>query len=66
MGRIGSDDYGVQPMILKLILTLTALLALVGSVYLELHKRSQGVLDTVKPHQVPAMRSAKTIHEYRQ
>ena len=53
-------------MTLKLILTLTALLALVGSLYLELHKRNQGVLDTVKQQQVPAMRSAKTIRDYRQ
>ena len=53
-------------MILKLILTLTALLTLVGSLYLEVHKRNQGVLDTLKPEQVPAMRSAKTIRDYRQ
>jgi len=53
-------------MILKLILTLTALLALVGSVYLEVHERNQGVLDTVKRQQAPAMRSAKTIRDYRQ
>ena len=66
MGWIGGDDCGVQPMMLKLILTLTALLALLGSLYVEVHKRNQGVLDRVKPQQVPAMRSAKTIHDYRQ
>ena len=52
-------------MILKLILTFTALLALIGSLCLEVRKRNQGVLDTVK-QQAPAMRSAKTIRDYRQ
>ena len=53
-------------MIYKLFLTLAALLALLGSIYLEIHKRSKGVLDSVKPQQVPAMRSAKTIRDYSQ
>jgi hypothetical protein len=60
-------------MTLKLLLVLTAAVALLGSLYLEvhkhneeLHKRNQGVLDTVKPEQVPKMRSAKTIRDYRQ
>ena len=66
MGRIGSHDYAVQPMIWKLVLTLVALVALLGSLYLEVHRRNRGVLDTVKPQQVPAMRSAKTIRDYRQ
>jgi hypothetical protein len=47
-------------------LTLTAAVALLGSLYLEIQKRNHGVLDTVKPQQVPAMRSAKTIRDYRQ
>ena len=53
-------------MIWKLILTLIATIGLLGSLYVEVHKRNQGVLDTVKPEQVPAMRSAKTIRDYRQ
>ena len=53
-------------MILKLILILAATMVLVGSVCFEVHKRNQGVLDTVKPEQLPAMRSSKSIHDYRQ
>jgi hypothetical protein len=53
-------------MIWKLILTIAAAIALLGSLYVEVHKRNQGVLDTVKPQQVPAMCSAKTIRDYRQ
>ena len=53
-------------MILKLLLTLTILMALVGSLYIEAQKRSQGVLDKAKPHEVPKMQSAKTIRDYRQ
>jgi hypothetical protein len=53
-------------MIWKLLLTLTAAVALLGSLYLEVQKRNHGVLDAVKPQQVPAMRSAKTIRDYRQ
>jgi len=53
-------------MIAKLLLGLTALLVLLASLYFEVHQRSRGVLDTVKPQQVPALRSAKTIHDYRQ
>jgi hypothetical protein len=66
MGRIGSNDYGVQPMIWKLLLPLAAAIALLGSLCLEIQKRNHGVLDAVKPQQVPAMRSAKTIRDYRQ
>jgi hypothetical protein len=66
MGRIGSDDRGVQPMILKLVLILAAAVALLGSLYLEVHEHNHGVLDTVKQQQVPKMRSAKTIRDYRQ
>ena len=53
-------------MIWKLILIFAATLVLLGSVYFEIHKRNQGILETVKPQQVPAMRSSKTIHDYRQ
>ncbi len=53
-------------MILKLVLILTAALVLLGSLYIEVHERNHGVLDTVKPQQVPKMRSAKTIRDYRQ
>jgi hypothetical protein len=53
-------------MIFKLLLILTAALAILGSLYLEIQKRNHGVLDAVKPQQVPAMRSAKTIRDYRQ
>ena len=53
-------------MIVKLILILTALVGLLGSLYLEVHERNHGVLDRVKPQQVPAMRSAETIRQYRQ
>jgi hypothetical protein len=53
-------------MIWKLILILAATIVLVGSVYVEVHQRKQGVLDTVKPQQVPAMHSAKTIRDYQQ
>ena len=53
-------------MIVKLLLILTALLGLLGSLYLEVHQRNRGVLDGVKPQQVPAMRSAETIRKYRQ
>jgi hypothetical protein len=66
MGRIGSHDRGVQPMIVKLILIVAAALALLGSLYFEVHQRNRGVLDTVKQQQVPKMRSAKTIRDYRQ
>ena len=66
MGRIGSHDRGVQPMILKLVLILTAALVLLGSLYFEVHQRNHGLLDTVKQQQVPKMRSAKTIRDYRQ
>ena len=53
-------------MIAKLLLALTALLILLGSIYFELHQRNHGVLDTVKPQQAPAIRAAKTIRDYRQ
>jgi hypothetical protein len=53
-------------MILKLLLALLVLTALVASVSIEMHRHSQGVLDTVKAQQVPKMKSAKTIREYRQ
>jgi hypothetical protein len=53
-------------MTLKLLLILTAAVALLGSLYLEVHQRNHGVLDTVKPEQAPKMRSAKTIRDYRQ
>ena len=53
-------------MIWKLLLALTAALALLGSLYLEVEKRNHGVLDAVKPQQVPDMRSAKSIRDYRQ
>jgi hypothetical protein len=53
-------------MMLKLILILTALVGLLGSLYLEVHQRNRGVLDRVKPQEVPAMRSAETIRRYRQ
>ena len=53
-------------MIHKLVLLLAMLVALLGAIYFELQRRSKGVLDTVKPQQVPAMRSAKTIRDYRQ
>ena len=66
MGWIRRHDCGVQPMIVKLVLILAAAVALLGSLYFEVHERSHGVLDTVKPHQVPKMRSAKTIRDYRQ
>jgi len=66
MGRIGSHDHGVQPMIVKLILIVATAVALLGSLYFEVHERNHGVLDTVKQQQVPKMRSAKTIRDYRQ
>jgi hypothetical protein len=66
MGRIGSHDRGVQPMILKLVLILSAAVALLGSLYFEVHEHNRGVLDTVKQQPVPKMRSAKTIRDYRQ
>jgi hypothetical protein len=66
MGRLRSDDRGVQPMIIKVVLILAAALALLGSLYFEVHERNHGVLDTVKPQQAPKMRSAKTIRDYRQ
>ncbi len=50
----------------KLLLTLTVLTALLASLYVEVHKRNQGVLDIVKSHQVPKMQSAKSIRDYRQ
>ena len=53
-------------MILKLLLILTAAVALLGSVYLQVQKRNHGVLDAVKPQQVPKMKSAQTIRNYRQ
>ena len=53
-------------MILKLLLALAVLTALVASVSIEIHRHSHGVLDTVKQQQVPKMKSAKTIHDYRQ
>jgi hypothetical protein len=53
-------------MIAKLLLLLTAALVLLGSLYLELYRRNEGVLDSVKPQQVPALRSAKTIRDYKQ
>jgi hypothetical protein len=53
-------------MIFKLLLILTAAVALPGSLYFEIQKRNHGVLDAVKPQQVPAMKSAKTIRDYRQ
>lgn len=53
-------------MILKLLLTLTVLIALLASLYAEVHKRNKGILDTVKPHQVPKLQSAKSIRDYRQ
>jgi hypothetical protein len=53
-------------MIVKLILIVAAALALLGSLYFEVHQRNRGVLDTVKQQQVPKMRSAKTIRDYRQ
>lgn len=53
-------------MIWKLLLALTAAVALLGSLYLEVEKRNHGVLDALKPQQVPAMRSAKSIRDYRQ
>jgi hypothetical protein len=53
-------------MIWKLLLTLTAVVALLGSLYFEVRKRSHGVLDAVKPQQMPTMRPAKTIRDYRQ
>ena len=53
-------------MILKLFLLLAAVAALLGSVYVEVHRHSHGVLDTLKQQQVPKMKSAKTIHDYRQ
>jgi hypothetical protein len=53
-------------MIWKLILTLAAAGVLLGSLYFEVHQRTHGVLDSVKQQQVPKMRSAKTIHDYRQ
>lgn len=66
MGWVGGDDYGVCPMSAKLLLTLTVLTALLASLYVEVHKRNQGVLDIVKSHQVPKMQSAKSIRDYRQ
>jgi hypothetical protein len=66
MGWIGRDDCGVQPVIWKLLLALTAAVALLGSLYLEVENRNLGVLDAVKPQQAPVMRSAKTIRDYRQ
>jgi hypothetical protein len=53
-------------MIWKLLLALTAGVALLGSLYLEVEKRNHGALDAVKRQQVPAMRSAKSIRDYRQ
>jgi hypothetical protein len=53
-------------MTLKLLVALTAAVVLLGSFYLEVRRRNQGILDTVKPQQVPAMRSANTIHKYSQ
>ena len=53
-------------MTLKLLLILGMLVLLLGSLYLEVHERHRGVLDRVKPEQVPAMRSAETIRRYRQ
>ncbi|HEY7303007.1 MAG TPA: hypothetical protein VH601_02745 [Bryobacteraceae bacterium] len=53
-------------MIVKLVLILAAAIALLGSLYFEVHQRNHGVLDTVKQQQVPKMRSAKTIRDYRQ
>jgi hypothetical protein len=57
---------GVQPMIMKLLLILATLVGLLGSLYLEVHERNHGVLDRVKPQQVPEMHSAETIRQYRQ
>lgn len=54
-------------MILKLLVVLTAAaVVLLGSLYLEVHKRNHGILDSVKPQQVPTMQSAKTIRDYSQ
>jgi len=53
-------------MIVKLLLLLAVAVALLGSLYFEVHQRNHGVLDTVKQQQVPKMRSAKTIRDYRQ
>jgi hypothetical protein len=53
-------------MIMKLLLILATLVGLLGSLYLEVHQRNRGVLDRAKPQQVPAMRSAETIRQYRQ
>jgi hypothetical protein len=52
--------------IAKLLLALMSLLILLGSIYFAIHQRNHGVLDSVKLRQVPAMRSAKTIRDYRQ
>lgn len=53
-------------MIVKLLLLLAVAVAFLGSLYFEVHQRNHGVLDTVKQQQVPKMRSAKTIRDYRQ
>lgn len=53
-------------MIAKLLFFLAAALVLLGSLYIELYRRNQCVLDTVKPQQVHALRSAKTIRDYKQ
>ena len=53
-------------MIVKLVLILAAAVALLGSLYFEVHQHNHGVLDTVKQQQVPKMHSAKTIRDYGQ
>jgi hypothetical protein len=52
-------------MIYQLVLRLLLLIGLLSGLYFAL-QHSHGVLDSVKPQQVPAMRSAKTIRDYRQ
>jgi hypothetical protein len=53
-------------MIVKLLVTLTVLTALLASLYVEVDRRNHGVLDKVTPQQLPAIKSAKTIRDYRQ
>lgn len=52
-------------MIAKVLLILATAVALLGSLYFELHERNHGVLDNAKQQQVPRMQSAKTIRDYR-
>ncbi|MGA8595074.1 MAG: hypothetical protein WB676_10060 [Bryobacteraceae bacterium] len=53
-------------MIYSLVLRLLLLIGLLSGLYFAVRQHSHGVLDSVKPQQVPAMRSAQTIRDYRQ